>query len=112
MLGAFFCFTIAHLMGFWWALLMAPLGVAVVGGLSRALDASLILQKYAVSTNLYHGHRLYPDGRYPSDMGYDSKTVTAPVVFSPCISPDGIGLSHLLHLSSLSLPDFLRSVCG
>ena len=37
MLGAYLCFTISHLLGFWWALLIAPLGVAAAGGLTEFL---------------------------------------------------------------------------
>jgi branched-chain amino acid transport system permease protein len=37
MLGAFICFTLVHVLNFWWALLLAPLVVAVLGGLTEFL---------------------------------------------------------------------------
>ena len=37
MLGAFICFSLVHVLNFWWALLLAPLVVAVLGGLTEFL---------------------------------------------------------------------------
>ncbi len=37
MLGAFICFSLVHVLNFWWALLLAPLVVALLGGLTEFL---------------------------------------------------------------------------
>jgi len=37
MLGAFICFSLVHVLNFWWALLLAPLVVAALGGLTEFL---------------------------------------------------------------------------
>jgi branched-subunit amino acid ABC-type transport system permease component len=37
MLGAFMCFSLVHVLNFWWALLLAPLVVALLGGLTEFL---------------------------------------------------------------------------
>ncbi len=37
MLGAFICFSLVHVLNFWWALVLAPLVVAVLGGLTEFL---------------------------------------------------------------------------
>jgi len=37
MLGAFICFSLVHMLNFWWALLLAPLVVAALGGLTEFL---------------------------------------------------------------------------
>jgi branched-chain amino acid transport system permease protein len=37
MLGAYLCFTLAHVFNFWWALILGPLVVAGLGGLAELL---------------------------------------------------------------------------
>jgi branched-subunit amino acid ABC-type transport system permease component len=37
MLGAFICFSLVHVLNFWWALVLAPLVVALLGGLTEFL---------------------------------------------------------------------------
>jgi branched-chain amino acid transport system permease protein len=82
MLGAFICFTVAHVLGFWWALLIAPLAVAVVGGIVELLMHTLysknmlyqLIFTMGIAFILMDGMRLI--------WGTLIKTVTAPVVFS------------------------------
>jgi branched-chain amino acid transport system permease protein len=85
MLGAYFCFTVASVLGFWWALLLAPLCVAIVGGLAELLMHSLysknllyqLIFTMGVAFILIDGMRL--------TWGSIIKTVKAPVVFSSTV---------------------------
>ena len=85
LLGAFICYTVAHIFGFWWALLLAPLGVAIVGGVTELLMHTLYKQNMIYQLILTMGIAFVMMDGMQLIWGTVMKTVTAPVLFSPTI---------------------------
>jgi branched-chain amino acid transport system permease protein len=84
-LGAYICFTVAQHLGFWWALLFAPLGVAVVGGIVELLMHTLYSKNMLYQLILTMGIAFIMIDAMRLIWGPLMKTVTAPVFFSPTI---------------------------
>jgi branched-chain amino acid transport system permease protein len=85
LLGAFICYTIAHYFGFWWALLLAPLGVAAVGGVTELLMHTLYKKNMIYQLILTMGIAFVMMDGMQLIWGTVMKTVNAPVLFSPTI---------------------------
>lgn len=86
LLGAFICYSVTRVMGFWWALLIAPLGVAIVGGITELLMRSLYKKNMLYQMILTMGIAFVMVDGIQLVWGKLMKTVTAPVVFSPTFS--------------------------
>lgn len=85
-LGAYICYTITHVLGFWWALLLAPLGVAIVGGITELLMRPLYKQNLIFQLILTMGVAFVIIDAMQLIWGTMVKVVIAPVVFSPTFS--------------------------
>jgi branched-chain amino acid transport system permease protein len=85
-LGAFLCFTFASIFGFWWALLLAPIVVAIVGGFTELLMRSLYRKNMLYQLILTMGIAFIMIDAMRLIWGIQLKTVVAPVIFSPTIS--------------------------
>jgi branched-chain amino acid transport system permease protein len=85
-LGGFITYSIAHVMGFWWALLLAPIGVAIVGGLTELLMHTLysknmlyqLIFTMGIAFMLMDGIRLI--------WGFLMISVSPPVFITPTIN--------------------------
>jgi branched-chain amino acid transport system permease protein len=86
MLGAYLCFTISHMFGFWWALLLAPIGVAAAGGVTELLMHPIYKKNMLYQLILTMGIAFILIDGIQLIWGKLLKTVAAPVVFSPTIN--------------------------
>ena len=86
MLGAFLCFSLVHVLNFWWALLLAPLAVAFLGGLTefllRPLYGKSILYQLLATMGVAF---IIVDG-IQTIWGNSINTVLPPEVLSPAVS--------------------------
>lgn len=85
-LGAFLCFTFASIFGFWWALLLAPLVVAIVAGFTELLMRPLYRKNMLYQLILTMGIAFVLIDAMRLIWGIQLKTVVAPVIFSPTFS--------------------------
>jgi branched-chain amino acid transport system permease protein len=86
LLGAYICYSVTRITGFWWALLIAPLGVAIIGGITELLMRSLYKRNMLFQLILTLGICFVMVDGMQLAWGKLMKTVTAPVVFSPTFS--------------------------
>jgi branched-chain amino acid transport system permease protein len=87
MLGAYLAYSVVPLVGFWWALLVAPLGVAVVGGIVEILLRPLYSKNMLYQLILTMGIAFIMIDSIQWIWGPFIKTVKTPVLFStPSIS--------------------------
>jgi branched-subunit amino acid ABC-type transport system permease component len=86
MLGAFVCWSVSRAIGFWWALLIAPIVVAMVGGITELLMRSLYRKNMLFQLILTMGIAFILIDGMQLVWGKLMKSVTAPVVFSPSFS--------------------------
>jgi branched-chain amino acid transport system permease protein len=86
LLGAYVCYTITRVMGFWWALLIAPLVVAIVGGIVELLMRSLYKKNMLFQLILTMGIAFVMADGIQLIWGTLMKTVTAPVFISKTFS--------------------------
>ena len=86
LLGAYICYSVTRIMGFWWALLVAPLGVAIVGGITELLMRPLYKRNMLFQLILTMGIAFVMVDGIQLVWGTLMKTVTAPVVFSKTFS--------------------------
>lgn len=85
LLGAFLCFTIANVLNFWWALLLAPLVVAAIGGLTELLLRPLYGKSMLYQLLLTMGISLVMVGGMEIIWGTITKTVAIPEPFTSTI---------------------------
>ncbi len=85
MLGAFLCFSLVHVLNFWWALLLAPLAVAFLGGLTefllRPLYGKSILYQLLATMGVAF---IIVDG-IQTIWGKSINTVPVPEILSPTV---------------------------
>jgi branched-chain amino acid transport system permease protein len=81
MLGAFLAFSLVPILGFWWALLIAPLGVAAVGGLVEFLLRPLYRKNMLYQLILTMGIGFVMIDAMQLIWGPFIKTVKTPVLF-------------------------------
>lgn len=81
MLGAYVCWTISRAIGFWWALLIAPIIVAIVGGITELLMRSLYKKNMLFQLILTMGIAFVLIDGMQLVWGKLMKAVTAPVLF-------------------------------
>jgi branched-chain amino acid transport system permease protein len=86
LLGAYVCYTITRIMGFWWALLIAPLVVAIVGGIVELLMRPLYKKNMLFQLILTMGIAFVMADGIQLIWGTLMKTVTAPVFISKTFS--------------------------
>jgi len=86
LLGAYVCYTITRVMGFWWALLIAPLVVAIVGGIVELLMRPLYKKNMLFQLILTMGIAFVMADGIQLIWGTLMKTVTAPVFISKTFS--------------------------
>jgi branched-subunit amino acid ABC-type transport system permease component len=86
LLGAYVCYTITRVMGFWWALLIAPLVVAIVGGIVELLMRPLYKKNMLFQLILTMGIAFVMADGIQLIWGTLVKTVTAPVFISRTFS--------------------------
>jgi branched-chain amino acid transport system permease protein len=86
MLGAFLCFSLVHVLNFWWALLLAPLAVACLGGLTefllRPLYGKSILYQLLATMGVAF---IIVDG-IQTIWGKSINTVPVPEILSPSVT--------------------------
>jgi branched-chain amino acid transport system permease protein len=82
MLGAYICYSVTRIMDFWWALLIAPIGVAIIGGITELLMRSLYKRNMLFQLILTMGIAFVMADGIQLIWGTLMKTVTAPVFFS------------------------------
>lgn len=85
LLGALLCFTIAHVLNFWWALLLAPIGVAIFGYFAEMLLHSLYSKNMLYQMILTMGLAFFMIDGMQLIWGTLLKTIPAPVLFQPFI---------------------------
>jgi branched-chain amino acid transport system permease protein len=81
MLGAYFAFSLVPVLGFWWALLIAPLGVAAVGGIVEILLRPLYSKNMLYQLILTMGIAFIMIDSMQGIWGSFIKTVKTPVLF-------------------------------
>jgi branched-chain amino acid transport system permease protein len=86
LLGCFVCWSVSRAIGFWWALLIAPIVVALVGGVTELLMRSLYRKNMLFQLILTMGIAFILIDGIQLVWGRLMKTVTAPVLFSPTFS--------------------------
>jgi branched-chain amino acid transport system permease protein len=86
LLGAFVCWSVTRAIGFWWALLIAPIVVALVGGVTELLMRSLYKRNMLFQLILTMGIAFVMIDGIQLVWGRLMKTVTAPALFSPTFS--------------------------
>jgi branched-subunit amino acid ABC-type transport system permease component len=86
MLGAYICYSVTRIMSFWWALLIAPIGVAIIGGITELLMRSLYRRNMLFQLILTMGIAFVMADGIQLIWGTLMKTVTAPVLFSKTFS--------------------------
>jgi branched-subunit amino acid ABC-type transport system permease component len=86
MLGAFVCWSVTRVMGFWWSLLIAPIVVALVGGIVELFMRPLYKKNMLFQLILTMGIAFIMIDGIQLIWGTLMKTVTAPVIFSPTFS--------------------------
>jgi branched-chain amino acid transport system permease protein len=86
LLGAYVCYTITRVMGFWWALLIAPLVVAIIGGIVELLMRPLYKKNMLFQLILTMGIAFMMADGIQLIWGTLMKTVTAPVFISKTFS--------------------------
>ena len=86
LLGAYVCYTVTRLVGFWWALLIAPIVVAIVGGIVELLMRPLYKKNMLFQLILTMGIAFVMADGIQLIWGTLMKTVTAPVFISKTFS--------------------------
>jgi branched-chain amino acid transport system permease protein len=86
LLGAFVCWSVTRAIGFWWALLIAPIVVALVGGVTELLMRSLYKRNMLFQLILTMGIAFVMIDGIQLVWGKLMKTVTAPILFSSTFS--------------------------
>ncbi|HJX13952.1 MAG: hypothetical protein A2Z29_10350 [Chloroflexi bacterium RBG_16_56_11] len=103
MLGAFLCFSIVKVWGFWVALVLAPLGVAVLGGLVELLLRPLYGKSMLYQLLLTMGIAfVFIDGMQ-TIWGKSFKTVQVPPVLNSTVAFLGIDFpTYYIFIISIS----------
>jgi branched-chain amino acid transport system permease protein len=86
LLGAYVCYTVTRAIGFWWSLLIAPLVVAIVGGIVELLMRPLYKKNMLFQLILTMGIAFVMADGIQLIWGTLMKTVTAPVFISKTFS--------------------------
>jgi branched-chain amino acid transport system permease protein len=86
LLGAYVCYTVTRTIGFWWSLLIAPLVVAIVGGIVELLMRPLYKKNMLFQLILTMGIAFVMADGIQLIWGTLMKTVTAPVFISKTFS--------------------------
>jgi branched-subunit amino acid ABC-type transport system permease component len=103
MLGAFLCFSIVHIWNFWLALVLAPLVVAILGGLVELLLRPLYGKSMLYQLLLTMGVAfVFIDGMQ-TIWGKSFKTVTVPASLSSTVSLLGLDFpTYYIFIISIS----------
>jgi branched-subunit amino acid ABC-type transport system permease component len=86
LLGAYICYTLTRTIGFWWSLLIAPLVVAIVGGIVELLMRPLYKKNMLFQLILTMGIAFVMADGIQLIWGTLMKTVTAPIFISKTFS--------------------------
>ena len=89
-LGAFLCFTVVQILGFWWALLFGPLVVAILGGLTELLLRPLYGKNMLYQLLLTMGVAFLITDGMTAIWGYGMRVVIVPPVLSSSFALLGI----------------------
>jgi branched-subunit amino acid ABC-type transport system permease component len=89
-LGAFLCYTIVHIIGFWWALLLGPLAVAILGGLTELLLRPLYGKSMLYQLLLTMGVAFVITDGMSLIWGFGLRVVIVPHLLSSSITIVGI----------------------